>query len=155
MATLSDLEKSKARFHLVGTGAGVPAGDLARIEEALDNIPDETIKSYVVNLINNCDRLWTLCLSSDNQQNVTAELYSGDINRSTLRSRRDPGTMEFWYTAYFKAVDQLAHVLWVPEYRTPNGDHFRYARSGGDYLNSLPGQQGPSGDAVLLALKFA
>lgn len=155
MVTLSTRYQSKARFHLVGTGAGIPAGDLARIEEAFATIPDDTIRTYIEDLIDRCDDAWNDIKTLDTSQTVQAESYAGDINRTIVRAQKNLQVFQYYYKIYYTNVEELARSLWVPEYRTPNGDHLRFARSGGEYINSVPGAQGDRGDPLWTAMMFA
>ncbi len=131
------------------------AGDLARITEALDNIPDDVAKGYIVQQLDRCDSAWTDIGIARSTNTVAAETYAGDINRTVLRAQKNLEVVKFYWDAYFQEVDQLARSLWCPEFRTPNSDYYRYARSGGEYVNSLPGQDGADGDAFTAALLFA
>ena len=56
---LNELLKSKTRFHLgINAGAQIPAGDRARLEEAMALIPDEYWYNQIVNHIRRCDAAW-------------------------------------------------------------------------------------------------
>ena len=149
MVALDDTYKKLARWHLVGTGAGVPAGDLARVEEAINEIPDETILLKVKQVINWCEAAWSDLQFVQNTITMNAESYAGDINRIVTRAQKGEQVMEFYHKVYYQRVDMLARTLWVPEYRTPDNDHVRYARHGGEYVKSLPGTQGAPGNVNL------
>jgi hypothetical protein len=146
MPALDDTYKRLARWHLVGTGGGVPAGDLARIEEAINEIPDDQALLKVKQAINWCESAWADLQFFQNTITMNAESYAGDINRIVTRAQKGKQVAEFYEEVYYKRVDMLARILWVPEYRTPNSDVHRYARHGGEYVKSLPGTQGASGN---------
>ena len=56
---LDELNKSKVRFHLgINSGAQIPAGDRARVEEAMALVPDEYWFQQVINHIRRCDDAW-------------------------------------------------------------------------------------------------
>ncbi len=146
---------SRIRFHLVGTRGGVPVGDLARLEESLATIPDDTTVNYIKGIVDNCDKAWNDLTQAKNSITVAAETYSGDINRTVLRAQKSKQVMELYEQYYYFWVDQLARRLWVPDYTTPMSDAYRYARSGGEYIKSIPGADGRNGDNYWLALNFA
>ena len=146
MVALSEEYKKRCRWHLFGTGAGIPAGDRARLEEAMDNIPDDTTAIYIQDLINRCDVAWNDINASQGIVTVSAESYAGDLNRTVARGQRNSQILQDCYEKYYFWVDQLARRLWVPDYTTPNSDYYRYARWGGEYVNSIPGTQGAPGD---------
>jgi len=146
---------SRIRFHLMGTAAGVPAGDRARIEEALATIPDDTTLNYIKTIVDNCDKSWGDLSNFKNSITVAAETYSGDINRTVLRAQRSKEVMDLYEEAYYKYVNMLARALWVPDYTTPMSDAYRFARHGGDYVKSIPGSNGVNGDNYFLAISFA
>ncbi len=155
MVALDDNYKSRAIFHLCGTQAGVPAGDLARIYEAVNNIPDDVTKDYIEQQIRRCDRAFTDINNVANTLTMTAETYAGDINRTVLRAQRNLEVVKYFYEIYYREVDSLARSLWCPEFRTPESDYYRYARSGGEYINSIPGSKGDQGDVVFTALQYS
>ena len=56
---LDDYLKSKVRWHLgYNAGAEMPAGDRARLEEAMARIPDEYWYDEIVYHIKRCDIAW-------------------------------------------------------------------------------------------------
>lgn len=155
MVSLSDTYKSKCRFHLFGSGAGIPSLDRARLEEAMNGLADSITKGYIEGLIDQCDSSWNDIKTAQNTQIVAAETYAGDINRTVLRAQKSKEMVDYYYDIYFRHVDQLARRLWVPDYTTPNSDYYRYARWGGEYVNSLPGADGDDGESVYLTLNYA
>ena len=53
---LDDYLKSRIRFHSsINTGAQIPAGDRARLEEAMCLVPDEYWYKEIVNYVRRCD----------------------------------------------------------------------------------------------------
>lgn len=155
MVALSDKDASRAMFHLCGTRAGVPAGDMFRIVEAIRTIPDDVAKSYVIAQLDRCDNAFNQIATAGDTQIVAAENYSGDINRTVQRAQKNLQIVKFYWERYYMEVDQLARTLWCPEFRTPDSDYYRYARNGGEYVNSVPGTQGVDGDAFTAALLYA
>ena len=56
---LDDYLKSKVRFHLgFNAGAQIPAGDRARLEEAMALVPDELWYNEIVYHVKRCDIAW-------------------------------------------------------------------------------------------------
>ena len=53
---LDENSKSKVRFHLgFNAGAQIPAGDRARVEEAMSLVPDELWYNEIIYHIKRCD----------------------------------------------------------------------------------------------------
>lgn len=155
MVALSELDEQRALFHLAGARGGIPAGDLARIIEAVRNIPDDKTVGYIQVQLDNCDVAFNDIKDAAKTQTVMAETYAGDINRTVARAQKNLQVAEFYWKIYYMHVDQLARTLWCPEFRTPDSDYYRFARSGGEYVNSLPGQKGEPGDIIYLPLQYA
>jgi hypothetical protein len=145
MVSLSESDKARGRFHLLGTGAGVPAGDAARVEEALSEIPNTTAQGYVIELLDTCDSRWLDVMDGSAAIAVQLEEYAGDLNRTISRSQRNQQTIDLLYRAYYRSCEHLARILWCPIYTTPDSDVMRFARHGGEYVNSLPGRDGMPG----------
>lgn len=141
MPSLAALDKSRARWHLMGSGGGVPAGDKAAIEEAMDTLPDDYTLQQVRLQLDRCDQTWALTRVSEESDPpiFQREIYAGDINRTIVRSAQDKRLRDYYWSIYYAEVEQLARILWVPEYRTPASDHWRFARGGGEYVQALPG----------------
>ena len=56
---LDDYLKSKTRYHLgFNAGAQIPAGDRARLEEAMALVPDEYWYNEIVYQLKRCDNAW-------------------------------------------------------------------------------------------------
>lgn len=155
MVSLPEPYKSKAYFHLYGAGGGIQAGDLAGFEEVCARIPNDTVLTQIKAVINSCDKSWQSLQAVGPSETMYAETYAGDINRTIVKAQKSLELAKYWRDIYYYWVDQLARVLWVTEFRTPNSDHYRYARYGGEYVNSLPGARGDDGDALMVAMRFA
>ena len=52
---LSDFDKSRVRYHLGYFTVSVPAGDYARLEEAMNTVPDSFFYDRIVIQIGRCD----------------------------------------------------------------------------------------------------
>ena len=88
---LDEFNKSKCRFHLgINAGAQIPAGDRARLEEAMSLIPDELWYNEIVYHIKRCDIAWkaSAVIPDDYGDGGTGvlnpsrqEIISGDVER--------------------------------------------------------------------------
>ena len=89
---LNEYLKSKTRFHLgFNAGAQIPAGDRARLEEAMALIPDEYWYTQVEYQIRRCDTAWenseyfpTSAAGSPNYSRL--EQIAGDVQRTISTS---------------------------------------------------------------------
>jgi hypothetical protein len=156
MPALSDLDKSRCRFHLA-IGPGVPAGDRARLEEAMNTLQDNYEVDRVREILARCDRAFTLTesVASIEGKFDSKELYVGDINRAVIReTSRDYRT---WWENYLRETDLLAqHPLWVPNYRREEYIRYRFARIGGEFIKAVPGPADTCiSDRLQLSREFA
>ncbi|ABA24671.1 hypothetical protein Ava_D0006 [Trichormus variabilis ATCC 29413] len=154
MPALSELDKSRCRFHL-GYGAGVPAGDRARLEEAMNLLQDDYEVQRIQQILERCDRAFEASeLLGDSSRFNTKELYTGDINRAILReSARDS---RVWWENYLKETDLLAaHPLWVPNYRQEANLRYRFARTGAEFIMAVPGVADTcTGDRISMSTNY-
>lgn len=137
MPALSELDKSRTRFHLGYNVATVPAGDYARLEEAMNTVPDNYWIEKIKYHLDRCD---TAELYSELGESgfSTKELITGDINRSIIRTSNMDG-VRVWRENYFYETEQLAKILYVPNYQDEGMMRYRFERSGGSYIMALPG----------------
>ena len=146
---LSDLEKSKVRFHLgINSGAQIPAGDRSRVEEAMAMVPDEYWYTELIYQIRRCDTAWKASAAipddygtegGSNLLNPTrTEVISGDVNRSIATSDPLKGD-EYFREIYLREVDRLAESLYVPNYRRPEVRRYAYERAGSEFIMAVPG----------------
>lgn len=136
---LDPTNRSRCRFHLgYGNYAGIAAGDVARLEEAMDQIFDRYQYRRVNEILDNCDGYWTNSRSAYSDQ-VTKELISGDLNRSVIRTIDPRQARKEAQTRYLEEVRELAQQLWVPNYRDELMLRYRFERGSGDYVNLIPG----------------
>lgn len=156
---LSPSDESRVFWHLgYNVGAQIPAGDVARLYEACRRIPDEQWYSRVIDHLNRCDRAWD---ASEVMRNVAEtgqmapsqlQLVSGDTNRSIQVT--DPIKADTVHAeVYLREVDRLAQTLYVVNYRRPEARAMAYERSGGTFIQSIPGPADTSvGTRMLEAL---
>tara|TARA_Y100000389_G_scaffold114105_1_gene111248 strand:+ start:132 stop:614 length:483 start_codon:yes stop_codon:yes gene_type:complete len=141
---LDDLLKSKARFHLgINAGAQIPAGDRARLEEAMALIPDEYWYNQIVNHIRRCDTAWDNSEyfpadSSGSPNYSRLEQIAGDVQRTIATSDPLKGD-EYFREIYLREVDRLAETLYVANYRRPEVRRYLFDRSGSEFIMAVPG----------------
>ena len=141
---LNELLKSKTRFHLgFNAGAQIPAGDRARLEEAMSLIPDEYWYNEIVNHIRRCDAAWNNSEyfpsdSSGSPNYSRLEQIAGDVQRTIATSDPLNGD-EYFREIYLREVDRLAETLYVPNYRRPVVRRYAFERAGSEFILAVPG----------------
>lgn len=139
---LNPYDKSRCRFHLgYNLGAQIPAGDAARLEEAMARIPDSFFYEKVLEHLNRCDKAWQYSeVLRDETQPMPSrvERITGDTDRAIFQS--DPLKSDQMYREiYLREVDRLAESLYVPNYRREDVHRFAFARSGAEFIMAVPG----------------
>jgi hypothetical protein len=139
---LDDFNKSRCRFHLgYNVGANLPAGDLARLEEAMARIPDSYFYARVIEHLDRCDKVWRISQVfrvEDQPQPSRIERITGDTDRAIFTS--DPlKTAKDYREVYLREVDLLAETLYVANYRREDVRRYAFERSGGEFIMALPG----------------
>lgn len=142
---LSDYDTSRAAFHLgMNVGSQVPAGDMARFEEAVSRIPDAHWYERITNQLDRCDRAWyasevlkdvqtTGQVAPSRQQSIF-----GDANRNI--NIADPLNADSQYREiYLRECDRLAESLFVANYRREQVRRYAMERSGAEFVMSIPG----------------
>ena len=119
--------KSKIRWHLGYNTTSIPAGDLARLEEALDNVPDSFWYSKIVEQIERCDEAekrtdMTGTMNYSTVPRGRVESIAGDEDR-TIATTDFKETLKTWTQIYLYETDRLALHLYVPNYRNPEQAH--------------------------------
>jgi len=141
---LNELLKTKIRFHLgVNAGAQIPAGDRARLEEAMALVPDEYWYEQIVNHVRRCDTAWDnseyFPSDSNGSPNYSRlEQIAGDVQRTIATSDPLKGD-EYFREIYMREVDRLAETLYVPNYRRPDVRRYVFERSGSEFIMAIPG----------------
>jgi hypothetical protein len=60
------------------------------------------------------------------------------VSRSiNIQDKRE--TARIWRENYLYECDRLAHMLYVPNYRDPVAARYRFERSGGEFIQAIPG----------------
>ena len=134
---LSDFDKSRVRYHLGYFTVSVPAGDYARLEEAMNTIPDSFFNDRIIVQIGRCD-------TAEKKTEVAStpstrlETIAGDVDR-TIRSSNAKDALKIWSEIYLYEKNRLAGILYVPNYKDPMQARYRYERSGAEFIQALPG----------------
>jgi len=146
---LNDYQKSKARFHLgYNSGAQIPAGDRARLEEAMALVPDELWLDEINYHLKRCDNAWRVSAyfpddvldpNSTGTVNFSRqEVIAGDVQRTINTSDPLKGD-EYYREIYLREVDRLAESLYVANYRRPEVRRYAFERSGAEFIMAVPG----------------
>ncbi len=145
---LDNLLKSKVRFHLgINSGSQIPAGDRARVEEAMALIPDNLWYAQIINHITRCDYTFQKSAyyeidPTTGQFNTAAtsrlEQIAGDVQR-TIATTDPLKADEYSWELYLREVDRLAETLYVANYRRPEVRRYMFDRSGSEFIMAIPG----------------
>lgn len=139
---LSDYEKSRARWHLgLNTGASLPAGDIARFEEAVARIPDSYWYARVTEHLDRCDKAYRVSQifrDETQPQPSRIERITGDTERAIYQSDPVKADRDYW-EIYLREVDRLAETLYVPNYRREEVRRYAFERSGAEFIMAVPG----------------
>lgn len=151
---LNDYDKSRCRWHVgYNVGANLPAGDIARLEEAMARVPDSYFYSQVLEHLNRCDKAWNVSqiFKSETQpQPSRVERITGDSERAIFSS--DPLKADQDYREiYLREVDRLAESLYVANYRREEVRRYAFDRSGGEFIMTIPGPADTSVGTQILA----
>ena len=122
----------------MGSGAGIPVADLARLEEAMDTVRDTYQHRRIEQILDRCDDAWDAATPGTGGP-VSKELISGDINRSVIRTTDPFRAQEIAYQYYLRETDNLAQELWVANYRREENLRYRFERSGGEHITLFRG----------------
>ena len=146
---LDENAKSQIRYHLgFNAGAQIPAGDRARLEEAMSLVPDEHWYNEIVYHIKRCNNAWkkSAAIPDDIFDSTGSgilnpsrqEVIAGDVQRTISTS--DPlKSDDIFREIYLREVDRLAETLYVPNYRRPEVRRYAFERSGAEFILAVPG----------------
>ena len=136
---LDQQDRDRCYFHLgYGTGAGIPAQDLAQLEEAMRQVRGQYQYNRIVQLLTQLDKTWDDYLLKQSSL-TTKELTAGDLNRSVIRSASQVQANQWVRSNYDQMVGDLAQELWVPNYRAEKTLRYRFERAGSEYIKAVPG----------------
>ena len=135
--------QSKVRCHLGYNLTSVPAGDQARLEEAMNNVQDSFWYDKIVEQISRCDEAekrtdMTGSVNNDSVPKSRIESILGDVDR-TISTSDFKETLKTWTQIYLYETDRLALHLYVPNYRNPEQARYRFNREGAEFIQALPG----------------
>jgi len=135
---LDDFNFSRVAYHLGYNIATVPAGDYARLLEACNSIPSEFYNDKIVQQIERCEEAERLTELATGRATSRQETILGDVSRSiNIQDKRE--VTRVWRENYLYECDRLAQMLYVPNYRDPVASRYRFERSGGEFIQALPG----------------
>lgn len=135
---LDDYNFSRVAYHLAYNIATVPAGDYARLIEACNSIPSEFYNDKIVQQIERCEEAERFTELADGRATSRQETILGDVSRSiNIQDKRE--TARIWRENYMYECDRLAQQLYVPNYRDPVAARYRFERSGGEFIQAIPG----------------
>lgn len=140
---LSNFNKSRIRYHLGYYVVSIPAGDYARLEEAMNSVPDSLFHDKIVYQIDRCDAAEKKTQLASLDPNFTppstrVEGILGDVDR-TIRSSNVRDALRLWQDVYIYETNRLAQILYVPNYKDEMQARYRYERSGAEFIQALPG----------------
>lgn len=143
MTLLSRDDRERCYKHL-GYGAldGIPAGDLFGLEEAFARVRSNHQADTIREILDSADEWWRILLLPPQQminEITSKELILGDLNRSVTRTGNPDEARKSVRKSYLEITNLLAQELWVANYRDPMNIDYRFERSGGDFINSIPG----------------
>ena len=135
--------QSKVRWHLGYNLTSVPAGDQARLEEAMNNVQDSFWYDKIVEQVSRCDEAekrtdMTGSVNNDSVPKSRIESILGDVDR-TISTSDFKYTLKTWTQIYLYETDRLALHLYVPNYRNPEQARYRFNREGAEFIQALPG----------------
>ena len=135
---LDDFNFSRVAYHLGYNIGTVPAGDYARLMEACNSIPSEYYYDKIVQQIERCEEAERLTELATGRATSRQETILGDVSRSiNIQDKRE--TARIWRENYLYECDRLAHMLYIPNYRDPVAARYRFERSGGEFIQAIPG----------------
>lgn len=135
---LDDFNFGRVAYHLGYNIATVPAGDYARLIEACNSIPSEFYFDKIVQQIERCEQAERLTELSTGDASSRQETILGDVQRSiTVQDKQQVARV--WRENYMYECGRLAEMLYVANYKDPVAARYRFERSGGEFIQAIPG----------------
>lgn len=135
---VDDFNFSRIAYHLGYNIATVPAGDYARLLEACNSIPSEFYYDKIVAQVERCEEAERLTELAAGRATSRQETILGDVSRSiSIQDKRE--TARIWRENYLYECGRLAEMLYVPNYKDPVASRYRFERSGGEFIQAIPG----------------
>ena len=102
--------QSKVRWHLGYNNTSVPAGDQARLEEAVNNVPDSFWYSKIAEQVSRCDEAERRTDMTGSVNNFVTpknrlENIAGDVSR-TISTSDFKETLKTWTQIYIYETDR-------------------------------------------------
>lgn len=137
MPALSTYDKERTYFHLgYGSRVGIDAGDIGRLEEAVNTIWSDYMVGQVIKLLNVADETYRQLHLVDNDWFDAKEIHAGDLNRSSRRVEPQK-QQRIWQAEYERVTTELAKLLRVTNYSSPDSWQWTYDRAGS--VQAIPG----------------
>ena len=129
---LDEFIKSKCKWHLGYNQTSIPAGDLARLEDALNNVQDSFWVSKIIEQVGRCDEAekrtdMTGILNNNITPAGRRENIAGDVDR-TISTTDYKDTLKTWTGIYLYETDRLAQHLYCLLYTSPSPRDSRVSR---------------------------
>ena len=135
---LDDFNFSRTAYFLGYNIATVPAGDYARLIEACNSIPSEFYYDKIVQQIERCEQAERLTELATGDASSRQETILGDVQRSiTVQDKQEVARV--WRQNFLYETGRLAEMLYVANYRDPVAARYRFERSGGEFIQAIPG----------------
>lgn len=125
----------------MNTGANLPAGDIARFEEAVARIPDSYWYERVTEHLDRCDKAYRVSQvfrDETQPQPSRIERITGDTERAIYQSDPVKADRDYW-EIYLREVDRLAETMYVPNYRRDEVRRYAFERAGAEFIMAVPG----------------
>jgi hypothetical protein len=139
MVALGQIDKERVFFHLgYGSRVAIDAGDVARVEQACEEVYSDYMAGQIVQLLDICDATYEQKYLIQNNWFDAREIHEGDINRASRRNEPQK-QQRIWQEEYNRVTNELAKLLRVTNYNSPDSWQWTHDRNSGDYLNIIPG----------------
>ena len=135
---IDDWNFSRISYHLGYNIATVPAGDYARLVEACNSVPSEFYYDKIIQQIERLEVAEPLTELAEGRATNFQTLIAGDANRS-INQQDKREVAKIWRENYLFECDRLAQMLYIPNYRDPVVSRYRFERSGGEFIQAIPG----------------
>jgi len=135
---LDDFNFSRVTYHLGYNVATVPAGDYSRLQLACTSIPSQYYYDKIVQQIERCEEAERISELAGGRGTSRQEIILGDVNRSiSVQDKQE--TAKIWRENYIYETDRLAQMLYVANYKDEVTGRYRFERSGGEFIQAIPG----------------
>ena len=139
MVALSHDDKERVFFHLgYGSRVAIDVADVARLEEACNEIWSEYQKTELIKLLDIADLTYEQKFLVLNNWYDAREIFEGDINRASRRSEPQK-QQRIWQDEYQRVTDNIAKELRVTNYSSPNSWAWTHERNASGYIKAIPG----------------